>query len=48
MARAEALGHRSARTGAGGDRGRRRQGVVAQKKPIGPSAYDTSRFFVCW
>jgi hypothetical protein len=21
---------------------------AAQKKPIAPSAYDTSRFFVCW
>lgn len=22
--------------------------AMAQKKPIAPSAYDTSRFFVCW
>jgi hypothetical protein len=22
--------------------------LTGQKKPCGPSAYETSRFFVCW
>lgn len=27
---------------------RRGSGSADQKKPMAPSAYDTSKFFVCW